>query len=112
MVQLLFIDLMQGFAEIPSQIYAQIKMPCLSGKLQMIPKYICLGQFGFKEDASAIIPLMKDESWPVRIAAAEALGKLGEPAAVSSLSEALEDEDEDLAMAAMISLGKIHCHMV
>ncbi|OQB50329.1 MAG: putative lyase [bacterium ADurb.Bin157] len=68
---------------------------------------ICLGQFGFEEDAKHVLPLLKDESWPTRIAAAEALGELGDPISVSHLTESLEDEDEDLAMASMISLGKI-----
>jgi HEAT repeat protein len=31
-----------------------------------------LGQFGFEEDAKHVLPLLKDESWPTRIAAAEA----------------------------------------
>jgi HEAT repeat protein len=68
---------------------------------------MCIGQFAFEDDSRHIMNLLKDESWPVRIATAEALGELGDSTAVMGLSDALEDDDEDLSMAAMIALGKI-----
>ncbi|GAB4277520.1 MAG: hypothetical protein Kow0029_20240 [Candidatus Rifleibacteriota bacterium] len=68
---------------------------------------LCLGQFGNPNDSELILPFLKDEYWPSRIAAAEALGILGDTAAVAPLLEALDDDDEDLALAAIIALGKI-----
>jgi HEAT repeat protein len=81
----------------------------LSSKAEEVRRQaiLCMGQIGSVDDAQLVMPLLKDEFWPARIAAAETLGILGDPAAVSQLLEALEDDDEDLAMAAIISLGRI-----
>lgn len=68
---------------------------------------LAVGQIGSADDASQILPLLKDEYWPARIAAAETLGVLGDSAAVAALLEALEDDDEDLATASILALGKI-----
>jgi HEAT repeat protein len=68
---------------------------------------MCIGQFGFEDDSRHIMDLLKDESWPVRIATAEALGELRDSTSVMGLADAIEDDDEDLSMAAMVALGKI-----
>lgn len=66
-----------------------------------------IGQIGRPEDSEIIIPHLKDEHWPARIAAAETLGIISAPDAVDALLDALEDDDEDLSMAACRSLGRI-----
>ncbi|MBF0545180.1 MAG: HEAT repeat domain-containing protein [Candidatus Riflebacteria bacterium] len=63
-----------------------------------------IGQFA---DAEDILLHLKDEYWPARAAAAEALGMLGNSIAIDDLMIALEDEDEDLALSAAKSLGSI-----
>lgn len=68
---------------------------------------LCLGEVGVSENSSLILPHLKDEYWPARIAAADALGNLGDCATVLPLCEAMDDDDEDLAMAAINALGKI-----
>lgn len=81
----------------------------LSSKAEEVRRQaiLCLGQIGTGDDSQLILPLLKDEFWPARIAAAETLGILADPAAVSPLLEALEDDDEDLAMSAITALGRI-----
>ncbi len=68
---------------------------------------LAVGQLGIQKDADQILPHLKDEYWPARIASAETLGILGDSCAVSALLESLEDDDEDLATAAIVALGHI-----
>jgi HEAT repeat protein len=68
---------------------------------------LCIGQIGNPNDSEHILPHLKDEYWPARIAAAETLGILGDVSAINPLLEALDDDDEDLATAAIVALGKI-----
>ena len=68
---------------------------------------LALGDVGVAEDAEIIIPHLKDEHWPARVAASETLGKLGNVEAVEPLINVLDDEDEDLVLAALNSLGAI-----
>jgi len=49
---------------------------------------------------------LKDEEWVVCRAAAEALGKLGEPA-IPALREALKDEEPGVRYAAALALAKL-----
>ncbi|MGM0600405.1 MAG: HEAT repeat domain-containing protein [Candidatus Rifleibacteriota bacterium] len=68
---------------------------------------LALGQIGNENDSQVVLPCLKDEFWPTRIAAADTLGKIGEGSVVLPLLEALDDDDEDLAMAAISALGNI-----
>ncbi|MEW6712270.1 MAG: HEAT repeat domain-containing protein, partial [Candidatus Riflebacteria bacterium] len=68
---------------------------------------LAVGQLGTQKDADQILPHLKDEYWPARIASAETLGILGDSCAISALLESLEDDDEDLATAAIVALGRI-----
>jgi HEAT repeat protein len=54
-----------------------------------------------------LIAALKDGSFSVRKAAAEALGKIGDPRAVEPLIAALKDKDEYVRKAAAYALGKI-----
>jgi HEAT repeat protein len=53
----------------------------------------------------ALIQALGDSDWDVRRAAAEALGKLGDPQAVPALIQALGDSDRDVRRAAAEALG-------
>ncbi|MBI3037676.1 HEAT repeat domain-containing protein, partial [bacterium] len=66
---------------------------------------LAFSAIGSSEDAEDLIPFLKDEHWPVRIATAETLGFLKNREAVEPLMNALEDDDEDLSLAATKSLG-------
>jgi hypothetical protein len=55
----------------------------------------------------ALIQALGDSDWDVRRAAAEALGKLGDPQAVPALIQALGDSDVGVRRAAAEALGKI-----
>jgi hypothetical protein len=55
----------------------------------------------------ALIQALGDSGWEVRRAAAEALGKLGDPQAVPPLIKALGDSDRDVRFAAAWALGKL-----
>ena len=81
----------------------------LSSKAEEVRRQaiLCVGQIGKNNDSEMILPHLKDEFWPARIAAAETIGIIGDSSAVSPLLEALEDDDEDLALASIIALGKI-----
>jgi HEAT repeat protein len=68
---------------------------------------LALGALGDPEDAEHIIPHLKDEHWPARIAAAESLGRLNNPIAVDPLINMLDEEDEDLVLAIVKALGII-----
>lgn len=57
--------------------------------------------------AKAVIPLLDDQDWWVRRAAAECLGRLGDPVAVSPLVAKLGHEDPYLVQAAVRALGRI-----
>jgi len=60
--------------------------------------------------APAVPPLIQalgDSDWVVRRAAAEALGKLGDPQAVPALIQALGDSDSDVRAVAAEALGAI-----
>ncbi len=83
--------------------------PLLESKSNEIRRQaiLAVSQVGGPEDVEVLIPHLKDEHWPARIAAAEALGILGSPAAVDMLLESLDDDDEDLAIAAAKALGTI-----
>ncbi|NLI77588.1 MAG: tetratricopeptide repeat protein [Candidatus Riflebacteria bacterium] len=71
---------------------------------------LAMGRIGQPGDVEIVIPHLKDEHWPARIAAAETLGVLGDAAAVEPLMDALDDDDEDLALAATRSLGALGDH--
>jgi hypothetical protein len=55
----------------------------------------------------ALIQALGDSDWDVRRAAAEALGKLGDPQAVPALIQALGDSDWDVRRAAAEALGEL-----
>ncbi len=50
----------------------------------------------------------KDENWDVRAMAADALGRIKDPAAVDSLIVAMGDQEDSVRKAAAISLGRIN----
>lgn len=81
----------------------------LNGKAEEVRRQaiLCIGQFKNADDGELVLPHLKDEFWPARIASAETLGILGDPAAINPLLESLEDDDEDLAMASIVALGRI-----
>lgn len=66
-----------------------------------------LGSLGRPEDGKKIAEYVRDESWPVRIAVAEALGKLRYKPAMKDLMIMAEDGNEELAAAAVTAIGKI-----
>jgi HEAT repeat protein len=62
------------------------------------------------EDQSVVPELMKaltDESDPVRLNAAKALGTIGDPIAISALTKALSDEREWVRRQVALSLESI-----
>jgi HEAT repeat protein len=60
------------------------------------------------DDANKLIQDLNDSSPVVRIAAAEALGKLNDTRAVEPLIQALNDEDVRVRWHAIVSLGKLN----
>jgi HEAT repeat protein len=65
-----------------------------------------LGKIG-SPAVPALIQALNDDEWRVRWAAAQALGKIGNPQAVPALIQALKDENEWVRLAAAWTLGKI-----
>jgi HEAT repeat protein len=64
------------------------------------------GNFAAIPHVSAVL-LRLDEEPPVRVAAAEALGRIGDRRAASFLSQALNDFDERVRFAAALAMGRI-----
>lgn len=60
-----------------------------------------------KEAVGYLIEALSDRHYGVRIAAAEALGEIGDPAAVEALVRTLGDAREDVRIAAVSALGRI-----
>jgi len=74
------------------------------------PFYLFAATALSKVGGAAVEPLMealRDRQYPVRQAAAMALGEMGEPSVVEGLVESLGDEYEVVRQAAAVSLGKI-----
>lgn len=67
---------------------------------------ILLGDIRVGEAVVPLIERLKDPDINVRVASAEALGKIGDPSAIPALKEAIGDEPW-VAMAAIRSLGEI-----
>jgi len=68
--------------------------------------------FGYQGNVAAIphvsaALLRLDEETPVRVAAAEALGRIGDRRAMGFLSQAVSDLDERVRFAAALALGRI-----
>ena len=55
--------------------------------------------------AATLIPMLRDPVPEVRWTAASALGRVGDPAALSPLTEVLADEFEEVRRQAALSLG-------
>jgi len=64
------------------------------------------GNFAAIPHVSAVL-LRLDEEAPVRAAAAEALGRVGDRRALSFLSQGLQDPDERVRFASALALGRI-----
>ncbi len=67
---------------------------------------IALGKYGTIAESAVpyLIKMLKNEDKNVQIAAAEALGEIGDPSAIPALKSALKDEDEDVRIAALEAL--------
>jgi HEAT repeat protein len=50
---------------------------------------------------------LNDKDWSVRSEAAQALGNIGDPGAVTALSGALKDSDNDVRRSALAALNKL-----
>src|SRR5512137_1023991 len=72
-----------------------------------IPEGIAADDEQHKKRIAGYIELLKDNNLNFRVRAAEALGELGDPAAVEPLIEALRDPFIDVQWLAAKSLGKI-----
>jgi HEAT repeat protein len=65
---------------------------------------------GRDEDVRGVLPLVRalnDEDWSVLSEAAQALGNIGGPGAVTALSAALKDSDSDVRRSAAKALNKL-----
>lgn len=83
-----------------------LKDPSLDGGVK---KIVCekVAQEKHAGSPQILAQALKDSEWHVRQAAAESLGKLGDPRGVPALHEALKDSDWAVRQAAAESLGRI-----
>ncbi|MBF0410301.1 MAG: HEAT repeat domain-containing protein [Candidatus Riflebacteria bacterium] len=100
--------LRRSIAGFPAQARKPVKL-LLESKANEVRRQalLTLAMIGQFADSEEILPHLKDEYWPARAAAADALGALKNPVAVDELIIAIEDDDEDLALSAAKALGEI-----
>ena len=101
-------DLRDAVAPVPSleQFLAALRDPDPRGRCAAITAFGYAGNFAAIPYVSAVL-LRLDEDLPVRVAAARALGRVGDRRAWSFLARAVRDHDPQVRLASAIALGRV-----
>ncbi len=75
-------------------------------------KAFCLGRTIVKRyelagDVDRLLPMLEDEDWEVRRAAARALGNLGDSRAIEPLKDLSDDKERKVRYTANLALNKL-----